>query len=113
MTWQDIANGLFELGGAIGIWAHVVQMHKDKLVRGIQWKATALFTAWGFWNLYYYPHLDQWASFLGGLTIVAGNVVWLGQTIYYLRRERNATEDQDEESYLGVGAADKGTPTAN
>src|SRR6185436_15953847 len=24
----------------------------------------------GFWNLFYYPHLDQWLSFAGGVLIV-------------------------------------------
>jgi hypothetical protein len=40
------------------------------------------------WNLYYYPHLDQWWSFAGGLVIVAANVLWIGLMVYYLWRER-------------------------
>ena len=59
---------------------------RDKQSRGVDPFATAFFTGWGFWNLYYYPHLAQWASFTGGLLIVTGNAIWL----YYMWRYRKS-----------------------
>lgn len=83
----DLINGLFEFAGSAMLWRNVLQLHRDKEVKGVHWNATAFFAAWGYWNLFYYPHLDQWWSFAGGLSIVFANTVWLGQMIYYLRRK--------------------------
>lgn len=50
---------------------------RDKKVRGVSSVAQWVFTSWGFWNLYYYPHLGQWLSFAGGIVIVSGNFAWV------------------------------------
>lgn len=77
MSIPDIINGTFELAGGLFIWMNVVQVWKDKIVRGVHWLPTAFFTTWGVWNLYYYPHLNQWVSFAGGICIVLGNLAWV------------------------------------
>lgn len=91
----DLINGIFELLGGVAVFGHTMAVLRDKRVRGIDWRSSVVMVTWGFWNLYYYPHLDQWLSFLGGIAIVAGNVVWLTGILYYLRKERleNATND--------------------
>ena len=88
MTWQDLINGVFEFLGAPFILLSVLKLHKEKKVRGISWVHAGFFASWGFWNLYYYPHLNQWASFMGGVAIVFLNTVWLIQLIYYTRKEK-------------------------
>lgn len=42
-----------------------------------------IFTLWGVWNIYYYPSLNQWCSFAGGLVIVAANALWVGLMLRY------------------------------
>lgn len=79
----DAINGCFELLGAPFILLSVVKLAKEKKVQGISWLHAGFFTSWGFWNLFYYPHLDQWFSFAGGVAIVLANSVWLAQLIYY------------------------------
>lgn len=81
----DLINGLFELLGSLVLWRNVRQLYVDKMIRGVHWTATGFFAAWGYWNLYYYPSLDQWWSFAGGCSIVLANTVWLGQMLYYGR----------------------------
>jgi len=88
MTYPDLVNSLFEFSGGFFILLHCRRLFKDKQVKGVSIFATTFFTSWGYWNLFYYPHLDQWLSFIGGLFIVAANSVWVGMMIYYLRRER-------------------------
>jgi len=88
MSLPDLINGAFELFGGVAIFGHCRRLYRDKLVRGASWPATAFFQSWGLWNLFYYPHLDQWVSFTGGLLIVTANTVWLGMMLYYTRRER-------------------------
>lgn len=88
MSWQDLVNGSFEMFGGMAVLLHCRQLYRDKIVRGVSWVATAFFTTWGVWNLYFYPHLDQWLSFAGGIMIVSVNALWIGMKLYYIRRER-------------------------
>lgn len=83
MLSPDLINGIFEIIGSIFLWLNVIKLHKDKMVRGYHWLTTAFFMSWGYWNLYYYPYLDQWFSFGGGCSIVLANTVWLVQMFYY------------------------------
>ena len=88
----DFFNGLFELLGGLLVLNHCRVLYQDKRVRGVSVLSTAVFTSWGFWNLYYYPHLTQWWSFAGGLVIVAANALWVSMMVHYKRREaRGAT----------------------
>lgn len=52
-------------------------------MRGVDWRVTAFFAIWGGWNLYYYPSLGQWASFMGGVVIVTTNIIWLLLALHY------------------------------
>lgn len=55
----------------------------------------AFFSAWGIWNLVYYPTLGQWASFIGGVLLVAGNVAWVVLAIS-LQTDKTIAEVFDE-----------------
>lgn len=79
----DLINGLFETIGGVLILNHCRALFRDKAIAGVSVFSTAVFTSWGIWNLYYYPSLGQWWSFLGGLAIVAANALWLGMMLYY------------------------------
>lgn len=81
----DLINGLFELLGAVAIFGHVRRLLIDRHVAGVSIPATFLFASWGFWNLFYYPHLGQWWSTAGAVAIVTGNVVWIVLMIHYTR----------------------------
>ena len=85
----DILNGIFELGGSIMLWNNVRAIYKDKAVQGVRVSSTAFFMLWGYWNMFYYPHLDQWWSFLGGCSITLANSVWVGQMVYYSRSKKS------------------------
>ena len=89
MMHLDIINGSFELLGAYFTWKNALCLYRDKQVKGVYWPTTAFFTAWGFWNIYYYPNLGQWFSFWGGVLLVLGNAAWTIQAIYYLKRRGN------------------------
>ena len=90
MNIPDIINGLFEFGGAGALGLNVARIYRDKAVAGFHPGYVAFFTAWGIWNLYFYPHLGQWWSLAGGIALVAVNLVWLGQIYFYLRLRRHA-----------------------
>lgn len=87
--WQDTINGMFELMGGVFVFLHCLRLYKDKRVKGVSFVATGYFAMWGFWNMYYYPSLQQWASLVGGLLIVAMNVLWITMMFYYIRKEKH------------------------
>lgn len=76
MLNNDAINAFFELGGAVLIWLNVRRLHRDKMVRGVFWPVNVFYTAWGVWNVYYYPALGQTLSFWAGLGVVLGNAAW-------------------------------------
>lgn len=86
MLTPDMINGAFEACGGFFIALSVIKLHKDKVVRGVSCVPVAFFSAWGFWNLYFYPALDQWFSFWGGCLLVIVNCTWLAQMYYYISR---------------------------
>jgi hypothetical protein len=83
VTWQDLVNGGLELTAGLAVFNHCRVLYRDKALKGVSVFSTAFFTAWGFWNLYYYPHLGQTASFIGGVSIVLANALWLGLMVKY------------------------------
>ena len=84
----DIINGLFECLGAAFIMLSVHKLAREKLVRGVSYWHISFFMMWGFWNLYYYPQLEQWFSVIGGILLVTTNVVYVGQLIWYTQTEK-------------------------
>lgn len=81
MNRNDIINGLFEFVGAFFTWRNYFQLRKDRELKGIWWPLIAFMSLWGLWNLIYYPSLNQWASFAGGMALVAGNLLWILQVL--------------------------------
>lgn len=72
----DAINGSFELLGAWFTWRNAVQLYRDKTIKGVYWPMWAFFSAWGIWNLWYYPSLGQILSFYAGSLLVCGNIAW-------------------------------------
>lgn len=85
---NDALNAIFELTGALFVWGNVVRLRRDREVRGVYWPTMGFFAAWGFWNLWYYPSLDQWFSFAAGLLLVAGNTAWVLMVVWMMRGVR-------------------------
>jgi len=86
--WPDIINASFECFGGVFVIFSIIRLHKEKMVRGISILTVIFFAAWGMWNLFYYPHLGQSLSFIGGVFVTSANTVWLGQVIYYSVTEK-------------------------
>jgi len=85
MKIPDFLNGSFEAIGGVIVFLNCWKLYKDKEVKGVVWQLTIFFMAWGLWNLYYYPYLHQWLSFVGGLLMVIANTLWIAQVIWYLK----------------------------
>jgi len=84
----DVINSALEFGGSLAIWWNVLVLHQHKRVAGVSKLSVGFFAVWGFWNLYYYPHLGQWWSMAAASMMVVATVVWFGQMWYYGRGEK-------------------------
>ena len=87
--WQDSVNGMFEFLSGFFILLHCIKMFRDKKIRGVSFLAAVYFTAWSYWNLHYYPNLNQWWSFTGGVFTTIAHTIWFTMIVYYIRKERN------------------------
>ena len=88
MTWQDLANAIKEVIAGLFCWNNVRLLIRDREVKGISILTIAFFSLWGYWNLYYYPWLDQILSFIGGIVVVSANTTWVILAVYYTRKKR-------------------------
>lgn len=79
----DYINGAFECLSGFFVLDHCRAAIRDKAVAGVSIPAVCFFLAWGFWNLYYYPQLDQVASAIGALFIVAANTLYIFLLLKY------------------------------
>lgn len=86
----DLINGVYECFGSLFIAMSIAKLHREKIVRGVSWIHIGFYATWGYWNLFYYPHLGQWVSFIGGIGVVVTNTIWLAQMIYYINLERKS-----------------------
>lgn len=90
MTLPDLINGTFESGGAFAMALNVATLYRHKEVRGFHVGPTLFFTAWGGWNLWYYPSLGQWISFCGGVALFATSLLYTSLTLWYIRVRRKS-----------------------
>lgn len=74
---MDLVNGLFEMVGGLLLWLNVRRLARDRQVAGVSVLPVLFWTAWGLWNLAFYPWAGCWWSFAGGIVVVAANAVWL------------------------------------
>ncbi len=91
----DLINGCFELAAGLLIMLNVRKLYRDKQLRGVCIAPTALMATWGFWNLYFYPHVGALWSFAAGIPIAVINTIWVGQMILYTQRERKTKKIND------------------
>jgi hypothetical protein len=82
----DTVNAIFEGSGALLQWGSTYRIYKDRGYAGIYLPAAALFTLWGYWNLFYYPYLGQMFSFWATIIMVSGNTAWLVLMMFFGRK---------------------------
>ena len=92
----DLINGLFEGLGALLIWLNVKTLIQTKQLIGFRLSVVAFFAAWGYWNLFYYPSLNQPISTAFALVLALGNTFYTVLALIYRRRDaRHKTISSD------------------
>jgi hypothetical protein len=86
MNWPDAINGTYEFAGGIFLAFNCWKLCKDKQVKGVSIVTASFFATWSWYNLYYYPHLNQWLSFAGGILLGIVNALWVIMAIHYTKK---------------------------
>lgn len=73
----DLINGAFEFMAGLMMANNCRVLLRDRAVAGVSIASMAFFSAWGIWNLWYYPSLGQTWSFVGGIFVVTANVAYV------------------------------------
>jgi hypothetical protein len=74
--FDDAINGSFESIGAVSVWANVWILLRDREVKGIAWQFQIFWCLWGIWNCWFYKDLEQIISWIAGIILCIGNLVW-------------------------------------
>lgn len=82
----DQVNGAFEALASVMILNHTRALWKSRQAHGVSFLSSLFFTSWGFWNIWYYPHLEQLFSFYAGIAVVSANVFW-NYSIWRIRQQ--------------------------
>lgn len=86
----DLINGAFEMIGGLLSFLNIWRLWREKRVAGVSLTPVFFFSLWGLWNLFYYPHLGQIFSFIGGLVVLTANAIWLAFALHYRKKRRTA-----------------------
>lgn len=89
----DQINGMFEFVGGILLWMNCVRLYKDRELKGVSWFPVVFFTTWGYWNLYFYPSMNAWWSFYGGIFIVSANTTWIMMLFYFKWNKKKSEQN--------------------
>ena len=78
---NDVINGL---GGAFALLLHARRLYIDKQIRGASALSFVFFTIWGWFNVFwFYPSVNCWCSFAGGVAVAIVNTAYLGMPWWY------------------------------
>lgn len=89
MNLPDTINGAFEFGGSLAVWVNVWALWKDKGYKGARLAPMLFFSSFSLWNLWYYPHLGQWASLTGGIILGLANCAYVGLMLKFRTHKEN------------------------
>ncbi len=76
------------------LWLNLQRLMADKEVKGFDYRVVILTTAWGFWNLFYYPMVGHMFSFYAGIGVVAMNSTWLWLVWRYSRQRSGVDKEK-------------------
>lgn len=86
----DQINGTFEFVGGTLVWLSIFKLLRDKEVKGASIIPILFFNTWGWWNIIYYPGLEQWWSLWGAIWLSISTTIQTGLMYYFNRKNRRA-----------------------
>lgn len=69
---------------------NVREIYLDKQLKGVNRWSMFFFTAWAFWNLFYYLHLSQWFSLWAGMPLALADAAWFILLWKYRKNDKSS-----------------------
>ena len=66
-----------QVAGVACAACNVLQLYRDRCLRGIYWPLMAFYIAAGFVALAHFADVGNWLGFAGACALTACNIVWL------------------------------------
>lgn len=85
MITPDMINAGFEAGAGFAVLHHCWKLYQHKAARGVSAPAVMFFTLWGLWNIFFYPYLGQFWSFIGGIFVTLANALYVAMLVRYAK----------------------------
>jgi hypothetical protein len=83
MITPDAINGAVEFAGSLAAWANVWTLWRDRGYAGISVCGMALIASRSLWRGYFYLHLGQPMSVLGGCSNALAYVLFVILLVYF------------------------------
>ena len=83
MTTPDAINGAVEFAGSLAAWANVVTLYRDRGYAGISVGVMGFFAARSLWRGWFYLHLGQPMSVIGGCSSAFAYCLFVGLMLYF------------------------------
>ena len=84
----DAITSLFQIGAIVFLIINILQLNKDKELKGINIWMIIYFTVWSYWSIYMYVELDQFLSALMSIGIAVAYTIWLFLAWFILAASR-------------------------
>lgn len=88
MSWPDAVNSVFEFLGTPFVLVSLIKVIRNKNSNGVSYLTLLFFSVWGYWNMFFYPHLEQWLSFTASIALALTNTAWMVAVLYYRKGRR-------------------------
>ena len=86
MSPVDAINGAMEFAGSLAAWANVWTLWRDRGYAGISVLVMVVFAARSLWRGYFYLHLHQPMSVLGGMSSAFAYCLFVILMIYFEKK---------------------------
>lgn len=88
MSWPDAVNSVFEFLGTPFVLVSLIKVIRNKNSNGVSYLTLLFFSVWGYWNMFFYSHLEQWLSFTASIALALTNTAWMVAVLYYRKGRR-------------------------
>lgn len=82
----DLINACFEYCSACFLTLNVIQLYKDKIIKGISMWPVWCYTIWGIMNIPYYGSVGSSKSQIAAIFVTLVNLIWVSMAFYYRRK---------------------------
>ena len=83
MITIDHINAIFTVGGIMFVIINILQLTKDKQVKGVSIISMLFFGIWSWWLAFFYYKNSHYYSMIAAIFMGVFEIVWISLWMYY------------------------------